>query len=126
MSYDNVLSKGLGIVLIDSYSFGRIVIDGKTYTSDIILYPDRVDDGWWRKSGHLLQKEDLKDIIEYNPEILIVGTGTYGLMNVLDETKQFLELKEIELKAEETGKACKIYNELKEKRKVVAALHLTC
>lgn len=85
-----------------------------------------MDDSWWRKSGHLLQKEDLKDIIQYNPKILIVGTGAYGLMNVLDETKQFLELKGIELRVEETEKACKTYNELKEKRKVVAALHLTC
>ncbi len=112
--------------MIDSYSFGRIVIDGKTYTSDIILYPDRVDDSWWRKSGHLLQKEDLRDIIQYNPEVLIVGTGAYGLMNVLDETKQFLELKGIELRAGVTEEACKTYNELKEKRKVVAAFHLTC
>jgi len=28
---------------IDSYSFGRIVIDGQVYTSDVIIYPDRVD-----------------------------------------------------------------------------------
>lgn len=111
--------------MIDSYSFGRIIIDGKTYTSDIILYPDRVDDSWWRKSGHLLQKEDLRDITQDNPEVLIVGTGAYGLMKVLDETKQFLESKGIELRAEETEEACKTYNELKEKRKVVAAFHLT-
>ena len=85
-----------------------------------------MDDSWWRKSGHFLQKEDLRDIIQYNPEMLIVGTGAYGLMNVLDETKQFLELKGTELRAEETEEACKIYNEFKEKRKVVAAFHLTC
>lgn len=112
--------------MIDSYSFGKIVIDGKTYTSDVILYPGKVDESWWRKDGHLLQKEDLMDVIQYNPEVLIVGTGAYGLMKVPDETKQFLEAKEIELIAEETGKAYKTYNELKEKRKVIAAFHLTC
>ena len=112
--------------MIDSYSFGKIVIDGKTYTSDVILYPDKVDESWWRKDGHLLQKEDLIDVIQYNPEVLIVGTGAYGLMKVPDETKQFLEAKEIELIAEETREACKTYNELKEKRKVIAAFHLTC
>ncbi len=103
-----------------------MVIDGKTYTSDVILYPDKVDDSWWRKSGHLLQKEDLRDVIQYNPEILIVGTGAYGLMKILDETKQFLEAKGIELISEETKEAGKIYNELKERKKVVAAFHLTC
>ena len=112
--------------MIDSYSFGRMVIDGKTYTSDVILYPDKVDDSWWRKSGHLLQKEDLRDVIQYNPEILIVGTGTYGLMKILDETKQFLEAEGIELISGKTKEAYKIYNELKDKKKVVAAFHITC
>ena len=109
--------------MIDSYSFGKIVIDSKTYTSDVILYPDKVDESWWRKDGHLLQKEDLIDVIQYNPEVLIVGTRAYGLMKVPDEKKQFLEAKEIELIAEETGKAFKTYNELKEKRKVIAAFY---
>ena len=112
--------------MIDTYSFGRMVINGKTYTSDVILYPDKVDDSWWRKSGHLLQKEDLRDVIQYNPEILIVGTGAYGLMKILDEVKQFLEAEGIELISEETKEACKIYNELKERKKVVAAFHITC
>ncbi len=103
-----------------------MVIDGKTYTSDVILYPNKVDDSWWRKSGHLLQKEDLRDVIQYNPEILIVGTGAYGLMKILDKTKQFLEAEGIELIPEETKEACKIYNELKERKKVVAAFHITC
>ncbi len=112
--------------MIDSYSFGCITIDGKTFTSDVIIYPDKINDGWWRISGHLLQKEDLKDIILYNPEILIVGTGANGLMKILDETKSYLESKGIKLIIAETKKACKIYNELKGKKKVIGAFHLTC
>jgi hypothetical protein len=30
--------------MIDSYDFGAIVIDGKRYSSDVIIYPDRVKD----------------------------------------------------------------------------------
>jgi hypothetical protein len=112
--------------LINTYSFGRIVINGKTYTSDVIIYPHKVNNSWWRKSGHLLQIEDLTDVIQFNPEILIVGTGSNGLMKVLNDTKQFLESKGIELISEETGKACEIFNKLIGKRKIVAALHLTC
>jgi hypothetical protein len=114
------------MVMIDSYSFGNIVIDGKTYTSDVILYPDKVDEGWWRKEGHLLLKEDLMEIIHHHPDVLIVGTGAYDLMKVPDETKQFLKAKEIELIAEDTEKACKTYNNMKDKRSVIAAFHLTC
>jgi hypothetical protein len=115
-----------GIIMIESYSFGRIVIDGKTYTSDVIIYPDNVNDSWRRKNGHLLQKEDLRDIIQFNPEVLIVGTGDNGLMKVPNDTKQFLESKGIELISGETSKACDIYNKLKGRRNIVAAFHLTC
>jgi hypothetical protein len=112
--------------MIDSYSFGKIVIDGKMFTSDVIIYPDKINDKWWRKSGHLLQKEDLTDIINFNPEVLIVGTGDDGLMKIPNDTKRFLESKGIELIFKETSKACDIYNKLNDKGRIVAALHLTC
>ena len=70
--------------------------------------------------------EDIKDVLVYNPEILIVGTGANGLMRILDETKRYLESKGIELRIADTEKACKIYNELQGKRKVIGAFHLTC
>lgn len=112
--------------MIDSYSFGKIVVDGEIYTSDLILYPNKIDDKWWRKSGHLLQKEDLKDIILSNPEILIVGTGAYGLMKVPIETKNFIESKGITLITEKTDEAYKTYNKIKNQKKIIAAFHLTC
>ncbi len=48
---------------IEHYSFGTITIDGKSYTSDVIIYPERVDSSWWRKQGHSLHIVDLKDVI---------------------------------------------------------------
>lgn len=33
---------------IEDYEFGRITIDGATYTSDVIIRPEGVDDSWWR------------------------------------------------------------------------------
>ena len=36
---------------IESYEFGRMAIDGKAYTKDLILLPDRILDGWWRQEG---------------------------------------------------------------------------
>lgn len=112
--------------MIDTYSFGKIVIDGQIYTSDLIIYPDKIDDKWWRKNGHLLQKEDLKEIIQLNPEILIVGTGANGLMKVPIETKKFIKSKGITLISEKTGNAYKTYNKLKNQKKIIAAFHLTC
>jgi len=111
---------------IESYQFGNITIDGETYTSDVIIYPDRVDSSWWRKQGHRLSIEDLKGIMEAEPEVLVVGMGSPGLMQVPPETRDYIEARGIELVVEPTDKAWKTYNRLKDSRKVVAALHLTC
>ncbi|MBI5043219.1 MAG: hypothetical protein HZC10_05190 [Nitrospirae bacterium] len=66
---------------ITHYSFGKIDIDGKTYTSDVIIYPDKVDASWWRKEGHYLQIEGMPDALKNEkPEIIIIGTGYYDAM----------------------------------------------
>ncbi len=111
---------------IDSYSFGRIVIDGKTYTSDVIIYPGRIDATWWRKEGHLLQLADLVEALQAKPDILIIGTGYSGVMHVPKETVDGIVRRGIELKAERTSKAVEVYNELRGRKTVIAALHITC
>ncbi len=111
---------------IDSYRSGNIIIDGNTYTSDVIIYPDHVDGSWWRKQGHRLSIDDLRGILEARPEVLVVGMGSPGLMQVPPETSDHIEAQGIELVVEPTDKACKTYNLLKDSRRVVAALHLTC
>ena len=71
---------------IESYQFGRIVIDGQAYTADLILLPDRILDGWWRQEGHVLHPADLDAVFDAGPDLLIVGQGAYGRMRVADET----------------------------------------
>ncbi|KUO41569.1 MAG: hypothetical protein AVW06_01135 [Hadesarchaea archaeon DG-33-1] len=112
--------------MIDSYEFGRIVIDGRTYTSDVIVLLDRVKDGWWRKEGHKLQVEDIEDAMKEKPDVLVVGTGHSGLVDIPKETADYIKSKGIELIAEKTVKATEIYNRLSKSKRVIAALHLTC
>ena len=112
--------------MIDSYDFGRIVVNGKRYNSDLIIFPDKVRDGWRRKKGHRLHVEDLKDILEAKPEVLVVGTGYSGLMTVPSETRNYVESEGIELIAQNTREACKTFNRLVKSKKVIAALHITC
>ena len=113
--------------MIEDYGFGRIVIDGKTYRQDVIVFPDRVKPNWWRKEGHSLCLEDLKDVLEDPPEVLVVGTGYAGLMRVPREVREKLEEMGIRVVVEKTGKAYRTFNRLlSEGRRVVAALHLTC
>jgi len=112
--------------MIESYDFGRIVINGRKFESDLIIFPDRVNGNWWRKEGHILTVDDIKEIVDAKPEVLVVGTGYSGLMRVLPQTERYLGSSGIELITAKTEKACKIYNELSKSRRVVAALHLTC
>lgn len=105
------------------------MIDGKRYTSDVIIYPDIVRDDWWRKEGHRLYMDDLKEVLNAEPEleVLVVGTGYSGLMKVSDKVKEELKSKRIALVVQPTKQACQSFNELLESEKrVVAAFHLTC
>jgi hypothetical protein len=47
-------------------------------------------------------------------------------MEVPTETRQRLQEAGVVVIAEPTGRACEIYNRLRQKHRVAAALHLTC
>ncbi len=112
--------------MIDSYTFGQMVIKGKFYTKDLIIYPDRVKSPWWRKTGHLLTLSDIDDVIAKKPETLIIGTGYIGLMKVDEDVKKFAKDHEIHLIIQKSKQAAKTYNERHSKETVFAAFHLTC
>ncbi len=112
--------------IIDSYQFGQIVVNGKKYASDVIIFSDRVKDNWWRKTGHQLCLEDIAEVITGNPEVLVVGTGASGLMKVLPEVREVIDAGANKLIVESTDKACNTYNQLCCSQRLIAALHLTC
>lgn len=115
--------------MIESYDFGLIVIKGRRYTSDVIVFPERVIESWWRKEGHRIYVEDLKEILdrEPRPEVLVVGTGYYGIVKISPEVETVLKSEGIELVAQPTKEACQTFNKLlKSNRRVAGAFHLTC
>jgi len=112
---------------IDSYSFGVMKVEGTEYTADLIIFPDRITSNWWRRQGHNLAIEDLNDVLGFKPEVLVIGKGASGLMDIPASTKKVLQEEGIEVIAKNTGQAWGIFNEQIEKgRKVVGAFHLTC
>jgi hypothetical protein len=111
---------------IESYRFGKIVIDGRSYLHDVIIYPDRVDGNWWREEGHSVALSDLGEVLESQPSLLVIGQGNPGRMEMPDDTRRKIEERGIELIAQPTRDAVATYNRLCQVRRVVAALHLTC
>jgi hypothetical protein len=112
--------------MIDGYEFGEITIDGKTYHNDVIIYRDSVDDSWRRVEGHKLSLGDIAQILDKKPEILVIGTGADGVMNVPAGVIASIEAKGIKVIVKRTGDACEDYNQLSPSKNVIAALHLTC
>lgn len=112
---------------IDSYQFGKIVIDGVAYSSDCLILGGTVQPNWWRKNGHLLSAEDVQSVIVAKPSVLVVGCGAYAMMKVPDQTRRALQEEDIQLEALDTHKAVQRFNELSQAgANVAAALHLTC
>jgi hypothetical protein len=114
------------LVKIDSFRSGEIIIEGKRYNSDVIVFPHCVKSDWWRKNGHQVYPEDIEEAVREKPELLVLGVGEQEMMRVLPETKSYLEEQGIEFIIQSTGKACQTYNQFCSSRKVVGAFHLTC
>ncbi|MFO8034327.1 MAG: MTH938/NDUFAF3 family protein [Candidatus Bipolaricaulota bacterium] len=112
---------------IDGYRFGEIVIDGRTHDKDVLLYGDQVID-WWRVHRHRLQLVDVEGLLEQDPppEVLIVGTGNSGLVDVPDKVVKDIQDRGIEVRVHRTQEACHVYNQLADSKRTAAALHLTC
>jgi hypothetical protein len=113
--------------LIENYSFGTIVVAGKTYTSDIKIMSGTVVPGWWRKSGHSVCIDDVVDLLAIKPKVLIIGQGKPGLMRVDEALRSRLHDLDLELIEEPTAKAVEVFNQLLAQGKNIAAgFHLTC
>lgn len=110
---------------IESYSFGHIVVDGQEATNDVILLPDRVVHNWWRRDGHSLVLDDLRDVLDELPSHLVLGTGAYGRMRPDPAALEQLRERGIEVESLPTEEAVRRYGEL-DAAQTAAALHLTC
>jgi hypothetical protein len=112
--------------MIESYDFGAMAVDGQKYTADLIILPGKIKSDWWRREGHKLALEDLKDVFLEDIEVLVVGTGFYGLMKVGEAVKQAATARGLTLHIEKTEKATRVFNELFSRKKTAGAFHLTC
>jgi hypothetical protein len=110
---------------IDHYEFGRIVVDGREETRDLIILPDRVVRGWWRQDGHALVVDDLSEILDELPTHLVVGTGANGRMQPDPDTIRQLQDRGVTVEALPTSQAVRRFGEL-DPANTAAALHLTC
>jgi hypothetical protein len=110
---------------LEDYRFGRLKVDGRDHTRDVIVLPDRVVSDWWRREGHSLAVEDLDEVLDELPRRLVLGVGAYGRLRPDAAVLAELERRGVKLECLPTDAAVRRYGELDE-RETAAALHLTC
>ena len=112
--------------MIEHYSFGKFIVDKKTFESNITVINDKA-----KKHRHLpehqLVLDDFKELVEADPDYIIIGTGASGVVEVPEKIIDFIESKGIKLIIEKTADACGKYNKMIRQGKNIAAfLHNTC
>lgn len=111
--------------MIEHYSFGKIVVSGETYTNDIKIVNGVVKPNWWRKEGHLLCLDDIRDVLSEKPKTIIVGCGHDGILRVMQEVRDHCKRKGIELIELWTADAVRKFNATADAG-VAGLFHLTC
>ena len=112
----------------DSFSFGRIRIDGQTYEHDVVI-----DRGDVRKRKKKVSKKfrdsfghtplSIEEELPWKCRRLVIGTGT-GALPVMEEVKREAQRRHIQLIILPTAQAIE---EMKNNPKDTnAILHLTC
>ena len=112
--------------MIEEHKFGSFLINGKQYLGDIKIIDTRVKH-WEDREKHELKIKDLKEILEINPEIIVVGTGNSGYLEVPSELKDLIRMKRISLIIDKNLNAVSQFNKaLLQQKKVCAIFHATC
>lgn len=107
---------------IQSYAANRIVVTDRHYNTSIIVSPEQLDDSWPPRHVRELRDTHLESVLEFNPEILLLGTGNTLVFPADDVLRPWIEAN-VGFEIMDTGAACRSYNILRaEGRQVVAAL----
>lgn len=109
---------------IQEFEYGRVVIDNKSYSRDVVIRTDGSVVEWTRKNEHEISVADIEDALKDKPATVIIGRGTIGELVLQPETLDWLEGSEIEVVSYKTEKAIETYRHLTGKQSMVAFFHI--
>ncbi len=116
---------------IVSADFGQITVDQKTYNRDVYIGVT----GNVKKRSKTLAKElygsshsigpkELEQVCQGGPEVLFVGSGHSGMVELIEEARRYLSQRAIKCEVLPTPKAVEAYN--KSKQRKATLIHVTC
>jgi hypothetical protein len=110
---------------ITHYSFGKMIVDGKTFGYDIAILPDNSIKKWRIKTSHAIQLVDISELISDATETLIIGIGANKACSITDDIVEFSKSKGVRLEVLDTYEAVRLFNQLP-KAGLSACFHLNC
>jgi hypothetical protein len=110
---------------ITHYSFGKIIIDGKTFENDVAILPDKTIKRWRAKVRHAIQLVDVKDLIDESSATLIIGIGANKRCDISNDIIDYAESKGVRLEVLDTYEAVRLFNTFP-KEGLSACFHLNC
>jgi hypothetical protein len=118
------------VARIDELIFGSIVVEGKKYRRDVLIFADgtvkKRKGGFLMFGSHEIKKRELEELSQSQPEIIIVGTGTDGAAHIAPEAESWAKGKNLSLLVQPSYDAVARINELVEQKKIAALIHITC
>ena len=114
---------------IDELTFGSIVVEGKKYRRDVLIFADGMvkkrKGGFMMFGSHKTKKQELEALSQGQPETIIAGTGTNGAAHIAPEAESWAKGKNPNLLAQPSYDAAARLNELAKQKKVAALIHIT-
>jgi hypothetical protein len=117
---------------IESTKFGEVIVDGTKY-HQVLVIGDTVKERDTEKlkelydTTHIIGDWEIQELLKENPQIVIVGTGQNGAMEVDENFSNEMNKKGIEVIIAKTPEAIETYNEkAKGKKRINALIHTTC
>jgi len=113
------------INLVRAYDQRSVTVRDRRYSVSTIISPQRIITDWRPQVVSDLQAADWAELLGWEPEIVLLGTGSRLIFPVLESTAPVIN-RGIGLEVMDTSAACRTYNILAiEGRRVVAALLMT-
>jgi hypothetical protein len=116
-------------VRFEHFEFGVIEVDGVTYEHDLVV--DRGEIHRRKKKASKKFREtfghtplSVEENIPWKCTCLVIGTGAYGRLPVMDDVKRQARDRQVELVVLPTAEAIKVLE--KHPKKTNAVLHVTC
>jgi len=118
------LDNAAGLNLFTGYDADYVAVNHQRYQTSLIVLPDRIVEDWPPQDFAALEAAHFEFILEFQPEIVLLGTGDTLRFPHPCITEALIRAR-IGIEVMNTPAACRTYNILaSEDRKVAAALIL--